>query len=239
MARQRIARGATIALYDIEEAGRHAGLNGQLGQPQRGVGRQLRWLEHDRVAGGQRGAHLPRHHDQREVPRRDGADHAVGLGHHHPQMIVARRCDLATELVRVLGEKAQALGRERDVPGRDVAHRTRGAHGFERTEPRRIGLDQIGPAAQHACAFARRAACPVAVAPCAPGVAHGGVDRGGVGQRKLGVCLSIGGPVHGHAAGVGDEASTDEMARGHLDLLGVEHLHGGRVAGDAGNGDRS
>ena len=120
---ERLAGGHAVAVHDIEDAARHAGLDRQLGQPQHRVGRQLRGLEHHRVAGGQRGADFPRGHHEREVPRRDRADHAIGFGHDHAQVVMPRRRDLAAQLVAVLGEEAQALGGEGHVPGCGIAHR--------------------------------------------------------------------------------------------------------------------
>jgi hypothetical protein len=154
-------------------------------------------------------------------------------------VVVACCRDFAAELVRVLGEEAQALGREWNVPRDGVAHRPRGTHGFQRAEICRIGLDQSSPAAHHASAFTRCTACPVAVAPGIPCVAHGGVHRVGVGQWKLGMRLRIGGPVHHDTAGVGHEAPTDEMARRHVDLSRVEGLHGRRLREHRKSGDRS
>src|SRR5829696_5116962 len=51
----------------------------------RGEWRELRRLEHDRVAGGERGRHLPGRDREREVPGRDKPDHAERLpeGHVH------------------------------------------------------------------------------------------------------------------------------------------------------------
>ena len=121
MARQRLAGGHAIALHDVEDARRHAGIDGEFGQPKHGVGGQLGGFQHDRVAGGERSADLPRGHHEREVPRRDRADHAVRLGDHHAEMIVPRRGDLAAELVGVLGEETQAVSGKRHVPGDRIA----------------------------------------------------------------------------------------------------------------------
>jgi hypothetical protein len=55
----------------------------KLGETQRGQRRQLRRLEHDRVAAGERRAELPRRDVEREVPRRDQPDDAERLAERH------------------------------------------------------------------------------------------------------------------------------------------------------------
>jgi hypothetical protein len=54
----------------------------QLGDLQRRQRRDLRGLQHDGVAGGQRRTHLPAREHEREVPRHDLADHAERLAQH-------------------------------------------------------------------------------------------------------------------------------------------------------------
>ena len=66
---------------DLDDALGQPGLERELGEAQRGQRRQLGRLEHHRVAGRQRRAHLPRGDRQREVPRHDQPDHAERLAH--------------------------------------------------------------------------------------------------------------------------------------------------------------
>ena len=68
-----------VAGDDVDHARREARFLHQLAEPQRRQRRLLGRLEHDRAAGRQRRAELPRRHQQREVPRDDLADHADRL----------------------------------------------------------------------------------------------------------------------------------------------------------------
>ncbi len=95
---------------DLDHALGQAGLERELGEAQGGERRQLGRLEHHRVAGRQRRAHLPRGDGQREVPRHDEPDHAERLAHGEPQP--ARHRD---------GVAQQALGR-RGVVAEGVGH---------------------------------------------------------------------------------------------------------------------
>src|SRR5687768_8769534 len=61
---------------DREHAFGQAGLDGQLTDPDRSERRDLRWLEHHGVPGGQRGCEPPARDGHREVPRHDDADDA-------------------------------------------------------------------------------------------------------------------------------------------------------------------
>ncbi len=75
---QRLARLDAEAVDDVDDAGRQQ--VGRSARPAAGSSRGLLGrLEHDAVAGGQRGRELPRGHEQREVPRDDLADHAERL----------------------------------------------------------------------------------------------------------------------------------------------------------------
>ena len=74
MSHERLARTA-VAGDDVHHAGRQADLFAQLGQAERGEGRELGGLEHDRVSHRQRGRDFPGEHQQREVPRDDLPDH--------------------------------------------------------------------------------------------------------------------------------------------------------------------
>ena len=70
---------AALARQHLEHVLRQPGLQGELGEPQRGQRGQLGRLEHDRVAGGERGREAPGRDRHREVPRHDHADHAERL----------------------------------------------------------------------------------------------------------------------------------------------------------------
>jgi hypothetical protein len=72
---------------DVEHTVRNAGLGGELGDPQCGEGRQLRWLDHHRVPGGERRPDLPRQHGHREVPRKHATDDADGFTDDQPDVV--------------------------------------------------------------------------------------------------------------------------------------------------------
>ena len=102
---QRHAGGLAPAAHHVEDArGKHA--VEQLGQPQRGIGRELGGLQHHGVARGQRRAELPRRHEQRVVPRSDRA--------HHPQRVAADHRCVALEILsgRLSLQKAPRRGEE-------------------------------------------------------------------------------------------------------------------------------
>jgi hypothetical protein len=63
----------------IQHAFGKAGVEGQLGEAHRRERGDLRRLEHDAVATGQRGPDLPRRDEHREVPRGDEPDDAEWL----------------------------------------------------------------------------------------------------------------------------------------------------------------
>jgi hypothetical protein len=62
-----------------------------------------------------------------------------------------------------------------------------------------VGLDQVGPAPQHASPFARRAARPVAALVRRVGIAHGRIDGRSVGQRQRRMRPAIGRSMHREA----------------------------------------
>ena len=113
MQRQRLARALAEARHDIEHAVGNAGLLGELGEIERAERRLLGGLQHDRIAGDQRGADLPGRDDQRIVPGHDGADHAERFLAHHRDVARADRRDLVVDLVRELGVILDAIRRRR------------------------------------------------------------------------------------------------------------------------------
>ncbi len=76
---QRRADVGTEAGDDVDHAGREARLLDQLHEFEHRRRGEFRRLQHDRVAGGERGRELPRGEQQRRIPRRDGGDHAERL----------------------------------------------------------------------------------------------------------------------------------------------------------------
>ncbi len=98
-------------------------LAGQLLQQQRAVGGELGGLQQHRVAGGQRRGRRARGDDEGEVPGRDDAGQAVGLGHHaaavgpRPQDPVAAG---RQHVGRVVGQPGQVVAGRVDLAHVDV-----------------------------------------------------------------------------------------------------------------------
>ena len=93
--------------HDVDDAGRDARLDHQLGQPQRRERRQLGRLHDHAVAGGEGRAHLPAAEHQREVPGHDGADHAQRLAQHVVEEARLDGDDVALHLVGHAPEVAE------------------------------------------------------------------------------------------------------------------------------------
>ncbi len=130
------------------------------GQQQGRERRHLGGLEHHGIAGGQRRAELPAGHRQREVPRRDRPDDAVGLAHHEAEAAPPR------------------WGRGRRSPCR----RTRRRSGSARRSPRRRRR-RAGPRA------ASRRRPPPAPGP-APSPRSGRPSGGAPGRARAGAPLA-------------------------------------------------
>ena len=81
MGRELLAGRAARTADDVDHAGGHAGLGADLAEHERRDRRHRRRLQHDAVAGRERGRDLPRRHDEREVPRRDAGADADRLAH--------------------------------------------------------------------------------------------------------------------------------------------------------------
>ena len=68
-----------VAREDVDDAGRKAGFDDEVAEPQRRERRLLGRLQDARAARGERGPELPRRHDERKIPRDDLRDDADGL----------------------------------------------------------------------------------------------------------------------------------------------------------------
>src|SRR3954453_7883774 len=125
--------------HDLQDARRQPGLQRQLGEAQRGQRRQLRGLEHDRVAGGQRGPQLPRGDHEREVPRHDQPTHAGRLAHR--EAVPAGDGDrVAEQPLRRARVVAEDVGDHADLAAR-VADRLAGVARLEYRELLAVLLD--------------------------------------------------------------------------------------------------
>ncbi|MNE01620.1 hypothetical protein D3C80_940660 [compost metagenome] len=174
---QGLAHGVAEARQHVEHASRNAGLDGQLGDADAGQRRLLGRFEDDRVAGGQRRAELPAGHQQGEVPRHDGGDHAHRLTGHQAQFVVRGGGDFVVDLVDGLAAPADGAGCGRHVDAQGVADRLAHVQGFQQGQLLGVGVDQVGEADHDFLALDRRQARP------RTGLEHGA----GVPHRQLGV----------------------------------------------------
>ena len=194
-------------------------LRGQAREQQRRERRLLAWLEHDGIAGGQRGRRLPRRHHQRVVPGRDRGDHANGVAPDHAgvarEVLAAER---AVHAARGAREKAEAVGDGRDLVAERACVRLAAVQRFEPRESFRVGLDECGELEQQAGALRRRGLRPAFV----------GASRG---LHRAADLLGRGfGHLAQHLAGGGVE---DGLGRPlALDQLVVDEKLGGKAGGD-------
>ena len=112
------APGRAAAGDDLEQVGRQLGREVQLPRLERDQRRDLRRLEHDGVAGDQRHHRLAERNREREVPRRDHADHAA---RHEVQVARAvlhqvQRNRLGREDLGARASRSSGRGRRRRRP---------------------------------------------------------------------------------------------------------------------------
>ncbi len=108
-----------VAVHDVEDTRRHAGLDEQLGQMQRHGRVTLGRLEHERVAGGKGRTGLPQRDHGGEVERGDASNDAEWLAHRvHVDAGTGRRRVLALEQVRCAERELDDLDTALDVPAR-------------------------------------------------------------------------------------------------------------------------
>lgn len=157
---QRLAYRVAIARQHVEHAFRNTGLDGQLGDADGGQRRLLGGLEDHRVAGGQGRTEFPAGHQQREVPRHDGGDHADRLAGHQAQLGMGSGGDFVIDLVDRLGAPAQAVGGAGDVDVQRVADRLAHVQGFQQGQLLGVLQQQIGEADHRLLALGRRQARP-------------------------------------------------------------------------------
>lgn len=98
MVRERDAR-VLLALHEIEHAGGQPRVAPDLDGGARDAGRELRRLEHDGVAGDQRGHDVPVRQVPRKVVRTEHRDDAVRTVPQHRDAVGRRRAALARALV--------------------------------------------------------------------------------------------------------------------------------------------
>ena len=152
-----------VAGDDVDDARRQLGLAEHVAEEQRGERRRLGRLQHDGVAGGERGRELPREHQQREVPRDDLPGDAE-----RPRRAVRER---VLELVGPAGVVEEVRGGERQV---DVARLLDRLAAVQRLEHRELarallrGCARSGTGTSRARARAASTRCRTPRAPPRP-----------------------------------------------------------------------
>ena len=144
--------GAAVAGDDVHDAGRKLGLAKDVAEEQRRERRRLRRLEHDRIAGGERGRDLPREHQEREVPRDDLAGDAERAG--------AAVRERVLELVGPAGVVEEVRRGEWDVDVARLPDRLAAVERFEDGELARALLEHARDPEQVLGALRRRARRP-------------------------------------------------------------------------------
>ncbi len=135
MGDERGAGRRTVAVDDVEDAGRHAGFERQAAQLGGGERRLLGHLEDDRVADRERRRGLPAGEQERVVPRADRSDDAIRLADRVDEVAGVGRVGGAVRQLGVTGEVGQEVGTEVDL-GRRLR---RGACRCRATRSRRSG----------------------------------------------------------------------------------------------------
>jgi hypothetical protein len=211
-----------VAGDHVEDSGSQD-VRGELRQLQRGERGQLGGLEHNRAAGGERGADLPDGHHQRVVPRRDRRHDAHGVATQHRRVTVEVLAGGAPfQEAGGAGEEPEVVDGEADLLG----HRGDGladVERFEGAEVLGVRLDAVGQGEQGRAALRGRRRSPRGEG--AAGGGDGGVHLVGRGARDLGD--------HGPGGGVDDriglgglrapELAADESRQRHIGTADRRH----------------
>ncbi|VVM44255.1 hypothetical protein PS681_00432 [Pseudomonas fluorescens] len=153
--RQRFADGVAEAWQDVEHAFRNAGIQRQLRDADRRQRRFFRRFQNKRIARRQCRGEFPAGHDQREVPRHDGRDHAGWLASDEAELIMRCGGDFVVDLVDGFGAPADRVGGRRDIDAHRIADRFTHVEGFQQRQFFLVLQDQIGEADQDALALGR------------------------------------------------------------------------------------
>ena len=211
------------------------GLGAQLRDPEQAERRRRRRLDDDRVAGGERRAELPGGHLGRVVPRDDRRDDADRLAGDRRDHALRRGGDLAVELVDRLGVPPDAGGRLGHVEAHRVGDRLARVERLDDPQLAGVGLDEVGPAEEHALAVAGVEPAPATVVRGPPCGRDGRVDVRGATTGDLRE-LAARGRVLGREAGAAGrvaELAVDEQLgperepvdrRGRLRLVGDQRV---------------
>ena len=129
----------------MKGAERDPGLQDQLGDAVRGERRLLRRLRNHRIAGDQRGRHLPRENRDRKVPRADAGEHTAAVQRQHVALADRtsqrnRPAELLARLLRVVAAEIHCLAHVRHGVGQGLP-RLPYAQGHQAGH---VGFQQIG-----------------------------------------------------------------------------------------------
>ena len=174
-----------VAGHDVEHTFGQAGFDRQFGQPQRGERSLLAGFEHHAVARSQRGAEFPGGHQQRVVPRHDGAHHPHGLAGDERQRAAPCGSDLVVDLVDGLAVPGDAACAGRHVDAQAVADGLAHVQRFKQCQLVLGGENFFGKAHQDLLAHGRRLVRPAAVIEGAARRGHGRIDVWRLASRHL------------------------------------------------------
>ena len=178
VAHERSARRLAVAVHDVDDAVRHAGLVEELDEALREERRVLGRLQHDGVAAHERRRELPRRNRDREVPRRDRADDADRHAYRHVELVLELgRRRLAPEPPALTGHVVRHVDRFLDVAARLCLHLSHLA-GHQVGQRRLLALEHLCEAEEDLAAPRRRDEAPVLVGRAR--LLDRGVDSGGV-----------------------------------------------------------
>ncbi|MNN02293.1 hypothetical protein D3C81_1149490 [compost metagenome] len=211
------------ARQHVEHTGRDTGLDGQLGDADAGQRRLLGRLEDHRVASGQRRAELPAGHQQREVPRYDGGDHADRLAGDQADLVVRGGGDFVVDLVDRLAAPANGVGGAGDIDVQRIADRLAHVQGFQQGQLFGVFQQQFGEADHDLLALDRRQARPRTGLEGGAGDLHGTLGIGAVAAGDLGQEAAIhrADAIEGLAGSGVDILTIDEGAAFDFQVLGA------------------
>ncbi len=175
IADQRVADHTAGTRQHRDAALRHARLDQQLAEHERGDGGQRSGLDDHRVAARERRGGLPARDQQREVPRDDERTDADRLAQHDVEARVRHGDDLAEVLVRRTREVLEGPCRGLDLPTGVADRLPRVARLCDREELRALP-QQARDAQQHAASIGRGRGRPHARLECRERGADCGID---------------------------------------------------------------
>jgi tetratricopeptide (TPR) repeat protein len=187
LVRDQLTAGVPVAADHVEHARRQelrGDLRHQQGGRRGGVGR----LEHDRVAGRDRGRELPYRHHHRVIPRRDLGAHADRLAPDHRRVVAHVLAGAAAlEQPRGAGEEPDLVHGGRNLLGAGQRDRLAGVAAFGLDQVFCPAFERVGDPQQRQAPLRRRA-----VPPALERVRRRferGIHILGAGHRRLGVGL--------------------------------------------------